>query len=128
MAHTLLMQHPLMLGSGVYNFILLMAATLGGFGVAWTLLARASPRAVRTERELVSALGEPLLAARPDGAQAVRILCEQLATYWLIGGRRLVPIVDAGSGEGGKDLAVELARAFAVRGRRTLLVDADLRS
>jgi tyrosine-protein kinase Etk/Wzc len=92
------------------------------------MLPRAAARAVRSERDLEIALGEPLLAARPDGAQAVRILCDQLSTYWLAGGRRLVPIVDAGNGDGGKDLAVELASAFAARRRRTLLVDADLRS
>lgn len=85
-------------------------------------------RALRHERELVAALGEPLLAAHPAGRPAVRALAGQLAEYWFVGSRRMLPIVDLAGGEGAAALACELARAFASMDRRTLLVDANLRS
>jgi Mrp family chromosome partitioning ATPase len=85
-------------------------------------------RARRHERELVAALGEPLLAAHPAGRPAVRALAGQLAEYWFAGSRRVLPIVDLAGGEGAATLAGELAGSLASMGRRTLLVDANLRS
>ena len=85
-------------------------------------------RPIRHERELVAALGEPLLAAHPTGRPAVRALAGQLTEYWFLGSRRLLPIVDLAAGEGATTLACELARGFAAMERRTLLVDGNLRS
>lgn len=85
-------------------------------------------RGVRHERDLVAALGEPLLAARPFSAAAVRALAQQLAEYWFVGARRLLPVVALRSARGTAALACELSEALAGAGRRTLLIDADLRS
>lgn len=85
-------------------------------------------RPVRHERDLVAALGEPLLAAHPAGPEAVRALARQLVTHWLVGGRRLLPLVDASTGDASGAFAVALAHALADLGKRTLLIDADLRS
>ncbi len=85
-------------------------------------------RTVRHEREVVAALGEPLLAARPFSAAATGALARQLGEYWFVGGRRLLPIVGVRSGEGPATLAGELARTLAGQGLQTLLLDADLRS
>jgi protein-tyrosine kinase len=85
-------------------------------------------RGVRHECDVVAALGEPLLAARPFSAAAVRALAQQLAEYWLVGGRRLLPVVGLRSAEGAAMLARELAETLAACGLRTLLVDANLRS
>ena len=85
-------------------------------------------RPVRHERELVAALGEPLLAARPCGEAATRALARQLAEYWFVGGRRLLPVVGVRGSEGSAALACALAEALAEQGLRTLLVDADLRA
>lgn len=97
-------------------------------GLAVTFLRERRRRPVRNERELVAALGEPLLAAHPSGPAAVRVLARQLAVHWFADGRRLLPVVAAGNGEGAGELAVALAHAFADIGERTLLVDADLHS
>lgn len=85
-------------------------------------------RGVRHERDLVAALGEPLLAARPFSAAAVRALAWQLAEYWFVGRRRLLPVVGLRSAESAAALACELSEALAGGGLRTLLIDADLRS
>ena len=85
-------------------------------------------RGVRHERDLVAALGEPLLAARPFSAAAVGVLGRQLGEYWFVGARRLLPVVGLRSGERAAALACELSQALAAGGRRTLLIDADLRS
>ena len=85
-------------------------------------------RRVRHERDLIEALGEPLLAARPFSAGAVRALAQQLAEYWFVGARRLLPIVGLRSARGAADLAGDLAERLAAGGRRTLLVDANLRA
>ncbi len=85
-------------------------------------------RHVRHERDLVAALGEPLLAARPFSAAAIRALAQQLAEYWFTGARRLLPVVGLRSAEGAALLACELSELLAASGQRTLLLDADLRS
>jgi protein-tyrosine kinase len=83
---------------------------------------------VRSERELLAAIGEPLLAARPRRPEALRALSLQLLDHWFNGSRALLPIVSVGARDGRTSLAVDLAEAFAAMGERTLLIDADLRS
>lgn len=85
-------------------------------------------RGVRHERDVVAALGEPLLAAHPSSAPAVRALAGQLAAYWFVGMRRVLPLVGVRSGERAAALVCELAASLASRGLRTLLIDADFRS
>lgn len=109
--------------AGADNSAVLLLAAAAGLGAAVALLPR-SERAVRHEREVVGALGEPLIAAHPATREGLRALCEQLRAQWLAHGRRLLPVVQVGEG----DFAADLARAFAAAGERTLLVDADLRS
>ncbi len=91
---------------------------------AW---ARRRSRRVRGERELLAAIGNPLLAARPSAAEALDALCRQLLEHWFGRGRTLLPLVSLRAGDGRSTLAVELARRFAALGERTLLIDADLR-
>jgi len=92
---------------------------------AW---ARRQSRRVRGERELLTVIGHPLLAARPSSPAALDVLCRQLLEHWFGAGRALLPLVSLRAGDGRSTLAVELARRFAAMGERTLLVDADLRS
>ena len=113
MARALLVSHPLMLLRLSSSALALLAASDG------------CRRPVRHEREVVAALGEPLLAAHPASEAGLRALSRQLARYWFAGGRRLLPIVALGQ-QAARSL--QLARAFVALGARTLLVDADLRS
>ncbi len=83
---------------------------------------------LRCERELVAALGEPLLGTRPLRAELLPAIGEQLLAHWFGAGRRLLPIVSAKRGEGRSRFAAVLARLFARLGLPTLLIDADLRS
>jgi Mrp family chromosome partitioning ATPase len=55
-------------------------------------------------------------------------LCEQLLEQWFTPQRQLLPLVSALPGAGRSRLAAKLARAFAELGRRTLLIDGDLRA
>lgn len=87
-----------------------------------------APARVRREKELVEALGIPLLAARPASEPALRTLSHQLLVHWFAEGRRLLPVVSAESVAGRSGAAAALARAFAGMGVRTLLVDGNLRS
>ena len=80
---------------------------------------------VRSEEELVAALGSPLVAARP---LAIAPLAEQLAAHWFRRGRPVLAVVSAEEGGARARVAAELARAFAGAGERTLLIDADFRS
>jgi Mrp family chromosome partitioning ATPase len=102
------------------------AGLLAALGIA--LRRRRRRRPVRNESDLVEALGEPLLAARPARDAALRELCRQLLEHWFISGRALLPVVSAESGEGRTHLVASLAEMFAQMGVRTLLIDADLRS
>ena len=113
MACGLLVSHPLMLLRLGSTALALLGAT------GWR------SRPVRHEREVVAALGEPLLAAHPASEAGLRALCRQLARYWFAGGRRLLPVVGLASHA---ERTLDLARAFAALRARTLLVDADLRS
>lgn len=97
-----------------------------GAGAAyWTARRR---RPVRFERDLVPLLGDPLVAARPMQPEALRALAGTLRAHWFTRGRKLLPIVSTGRGDGRSRAAVELARLFAAAGERTLLIDADFRS
>lgn len=108
---------------------LALGAVLGlAFGAGLTLWQRRRRRPVRIERELVPLLGDPLLAARPAQPDALRALARQLGDHWFGAGRKLLPVVSAGKGDGRSSVAVQLARHFAQMGVRTLLVDADFRS
>lgn len=98
---------------------------LGGGLTFWQSRRR---RPVRRERELLPLLGNPLLAARPQGPEALRALAHQLRAHWFKDGRMVLPIVSAGRGDGRSSVAVQLAGLFAEMGERTLLVDANLRS
>ena len=93
-------------------------------GIGLSLVPR-TRRAVRSESELIAALGAPLLAARPLAAEK---LAEMLGVHWFRRGRPVLAIVSAEKGEGRTRVAAELARAFARAGEATLLIDADFRS
>jgi Mrp family chromosome partitioning ATPase len=97
------------------------------FGLVVSLLVLWRPRrsALRSEKELIAVLGEPLLAARPLAAQGVS---QQLMAHWFGRGRPVLAVVSADRGDGRTRVAAELARAFARSGEPTLLIDADLRS
>ena len=100
-----------------------MATAIGC--VAFTTAPRRHPL---NERELVRALGAPLLAVRPLRESAMRGLCRQLLDHWLQPGRVLLPVVSAQRGEGRTYTAAQLAAGFAALGEKTLLVDGDFRS
>ncbi len=73
-------------------------------------------------RELVSAY-------RPFGpaAEAFRALRSHLLLRWFDDEHRALAVVSPGKGEGRSYVAANLAVAFSQMGKRTLLVDADLR-
>ena len=91
----------------------------------WT---RRQSRRVRGERELLAAIGNPVLAARPSRPEALDALCQQLLEHWFGAGRTLLPLISLRPRDGRSTLAAELALRFAAMGERTLLVDADLRT
>src|SRR6185436_19247326 len=84
-------------------------------------------RELRGEKDLVAAIGHPLLAARPLRVETGAAQAELLLNHWF-SLRRLLPVVSAARGEGRTRLALDLARGLAARGVRTLLIDGDLRS
>lgn len=97
-------------------------------GAALLVARQRRRRPVRNERELVNALGEPLLAARPLRPEALRELCAQLLEHWFTPERQLLAIVGAHPGEGRSRIAAQLAVAFAELGHRTLVIDGDFRA
>lgn len=99
-----------------------MLQALCGIGEA---LLPQKHRAVRSESELIAALGAPLLAVRPMAGDK---LAEMLGVHWFRRGRPVLAVVSAEKGEGRTRVAAELARAFARAGEPTLLIDADFRS
>lgn len=110
-------------------FDLALGAGLGlAFGAGLTFWQARRRRPVRIERDLVPLLGNPLLAARPLQPEALRALAGQLREHWFGAGRKLLPVVSAGRGDGRSRAAVQLAELFAQMGERTLLIDADFRS
>ena len=60
--------------------------------------------------------------------RALHELCAQLLEQWFAADGQLLAIVSAEPGEGRSSLAAQLAVAFAALGKRTLLVDGDLRA
>ena len=75
-------------------------------------------------------LGQELVAAiAPYGkeAEAFRSVRAQLLLGWFQEGRKALAIGSARAGEGASYLAANLAVLFAQLGRKTLLVDADMR-
>ncbi|HEX6319926.1 MAG TPA: hypothetical protein VFZ84_13805, partial [Burkholderiales bacterium] len=80
----------------------LALATGGGLLAALgiVLRRRRRRRPVRNEGDLLEALGEPLLAARPAREAALRELCRQLLEHWFTDGRALLPVVSSVRGEG----------------------------
>ena len=101
----------------------LVLACVAGLLAGIAFMPRAAA-AVRSETQLVEVLGVPLLAARPLAPGAI---AAQLVACWFGRGRRVLPIVSAESGAGGTRAAVDLARALAALGEKTLLIDANLR-
>jgi receptor protein-tyrosine kinase len=106
--------------------LMLQLAELGV--LAHSAWMRRQSRRVRGERELVAAIGDPVLAARPSRPEALDALCKQLLEHWFGAGRALLPLISLRAGDGRSRLAAELARRFAAMGERTLLVDADFRA
>ncbi len=96
-------------------------ALLVGLALLWR---RKAPSA-RSEKDLVAALGVPIVAVRP---LAARDLSRQLAAHWFRRGRPVLAVVSADTGEGRTRVAVELARAFSAAGESTLLIDANFRA
>ena len=84
-------------------------------------------RPVRTERELVDALGPPLLAARPVRKETLRPLCLQLLDHWFGPERALLAVVGTGEAQARSGFTAQLAVTFAELGCRTLVIDADFR-
>jgi receptor protein-tyrosine kinase len=115
-------------GQYMTTALIVAVAVAIGCGTAIACLATASRRREPTERELVRALGSPLLAVRPLREDAMRGLARQLLDHWLRPGRAVLPVVSAQPGEGRTYLAAHLAAAFARLGEKTLLIDADFRS
>lgn len=117
-----------------YSFTAYVVASAVAVGMATALGCVAVATAPRrralslNERDLVRALGSPLLAVRPLRETAVRGLCRQLLDHWLQPGRVLLPVVSAQRGEGRTYTAAQLASGFAMLGEKTLLIDGDFRS
>ena len=109
------------------NLALGAAAGLG-LGLALVLARRRGRKPVRSERELVNALGEPLLAARPLRPESVHAVCAQMLEHWFTPERQLLAVVSANPGDGRSRVSAQLAIAFSEMGFKTLLIDGDLRS
>ena len=103
-----------------------IAGLAAGLGLVFLRARRRKP--VRSERDFVNKLGQPLLAARPLRIEGLDDLCNQLLEHWFTPQRRLLPVVSAEPGDGRSSVAVELAKRFAALGLKVLRVDADVRS
>src|ERR1700682_1150009 len=96
-----------------FGLNLSLAALVGlGLGLGFIALRVRRSRPVRHERDLLSALGPPLLAARPLQPEALHALCRQLLEHWFVEGRTLLPVVSLSAGEGRSRLAAQLALMF----------------
>jgi capsular exopolysaccharide synthesis family protein len=117
---------------------LLLMGLLGGLGlgvVGVIVLDRVDPR-VRYPEQVSRELGLPILGAVPhvkDAAgpaevvEALRGLSFNLLHAYGSAGPLLLTITSPGPGDGKSFLASNLALSFADSGRRTLLVDGDVR-
>ena len=99
-------------------------------------LVEAALRRASTSREIVLRQGEPLtpgdklkLALDPyhPRNERMRVLRTELLLLNESSTANIVALVSPDSGEGRSQLAAELAISFAQLGRRTLLIDADMR-
>ena len=119
------------------------AQRVGGerFGEAASRLGLANEQDVRRAlpREAEFALAAPgesalspelITAYQPDSrrAEALRTLRSELALRWFNRGNRVLAMIEARQGHGCSVLAANLAVTFAQLGKRTLLIDANLRA
>lgn len=79
-----------------------------------------------------SGIADEIIAARnpdADSVENLRSLCTQLSLRWFDNRERpaALAVVSPGAGEGRSWIAANLAVLFAQMGKRTLLIDADLR-
>jgi receptor protein-tyrosine kinase len=87
-------------------------------------------RVVQRQGERVKPGPKLILAHDPENQRSERLRAlrtELLLLHEAGQGANMVAVVSAGSGEGRSQLSAELAISFAQLGRRTLLVDADMR-
>jgi len=118
---------------------LLMGILLGSMaGVALALLRDRLDDTLKTPDDVRIALPATLLAVVPDRGSAgpaeegafregYRLLRAALGHVWREAGGRAVLVTSTTPGEGKTLTSVNLARALAAAGERTLLIDADLR-
>jgi capsular exopolysaccharide synthesis family protein len=67
------------------------------------------------------------LSRTPEGAEAIRTLCAALLLSQSSRPPRILAVTSAAPGEGKTTVAVQLARALADTGARTLLIECDMR-
>jgi receptor protein-tyrosine kinase len=87
-------------------------------------------RVVLRQGERVSPSSKLILAHDPENPRSERLRAlrtELLLLHEATHGANIVAVLSPGSGEGRSQLCAELAISFAQLGRRTLLVDADMR-
>ncbi|HWJ34682.1 MAG TPA: CpsD/CapB family tyrosine-protein kinase [Steroidobacteraceae bacterium] len=101
-------------------------------GMIETAIRRISAdrRIVLRQGERVSPSRQLILAHDPDNPRSERLRAlrtELLLLHETGHGANMVAVLSAGSGEGRSQLCAELAISFAQLGRRTLLVDTDMR-
>jgi len=106
--------------------------TVDDEGMVETAIRRiaADRRVVLRQGERVSPSRKLILAHDPDNPRSERLRAlrtELLLLHETGRGANVTAVVSPGSGEGRSQLCAELAISFAQLGRRTLLVDADMR-
>ena len=112
--------------------------TQSGPRAAQSGLIESAIRRISSDRRVVLRQGERvtpgpqlIIAHEPDNPRSEHLRALRTELLLLNEGTRganIVAILSAGAGEGRSQLAAELAIAFAQLGRRTLLVDADMRN
>jgi capsular exopolysaccharide synthesis family protein len=116
--------------------VLVLAAVLGlGGGVGVVLLAEGADPGLYSVEQIEAAAGGPALAAIPAGpreapavADAFRGLCAALLGPGRAASLRTVVVAGVAPDAGASAVVAGLGSALAQRGRRALLVDADLRA